>query len=257
MTRLIDAYQLGEAGRQIYDFLWGEYCDWYIEMTKTRLRSDDLQAAEDARRVLVYVLEGALRLLHPYMPFVTEALWQYLPHTGEALIVARWPEAGQRDGAAVGHTEGLRELVRAIRNARTEYDVDPSRRIAALVAAGDESDFLIAQAGVLANLARIDEERLDIQASLPGIPERALTLVTGAYQTYLPLEALVDLERERQRLAGELAEVEQEVRRAESLLANENFVNKAPEAVVAREREKLVTQQERQSRLKERLEELS
>ncbi|MBM3190443.1 MAG: valine--tRNA ligase, partial [Chloroflexi bacterium] len=144
-TRLIEGYQLGEAGRQLYDFLWGEYCDWYIEMTKVRLspsNGDDASPeAEAARRVLVYVLEGCMRLLHPYMPFVTEAIWQYLPHRGEALIVARWPEAGALDAETEESLAAFMELVRAIRNARTEYGVEPGRRIAAIIAAGDQARF--------------------------------------------------------------------------------------------------------------------
>ena len=252
-TRLIEAYQLGEAGRQIYDFLWGEYCDWYIEMTKVRLRGEDNEAADTARRVLVYVLEGALRLLHPYMPFVTEALWQYLPHQGEALIVAPWPRAGARDEAALERMEGFMEVVRAIRNARSEYEVDPSRRIAALIAAGPRAPFMASQASALATLARIDEEQLQIVETLDAAPEQALALVIAGYEIYLPLAALVDLERERERLAQELTNVEQETQRASALLSNERFVANAPAEVVQKERDKLSAQEERRVKLEERL----
>jgi valyl-tRNA synthetase len=254
-TRLIEAYQLGEAGRQVYEFLWGEYCDWYIELTKTRLRGETApEGAESARRVLVYVLEGCLRLLHPYMPFVTEAIWQYLPHTGEALIAAPWPTAGGIDERAETQLEGFFELVRAIRNARSEYEVEPGRRIAAIIAAGENAAFLQTQAAALELLARVDPQRLEIAARLGAPPEQALALVVGGYECYLPLAALVDLDRERARIAGEVAELEREIGRAEKLLANEGFVNKAPEAVVQKEREKVVDYRERAARLKERLE---
>lgn len=255
-TRLIEGYQLGEAGRQIYEFLWGEYCDWYIEMCKTRLRGDDQAAADAARRVLVYVLDGALRLLHPYMPFVTEALWQYLPHEGEALIVAAWPRAGAEDTEASERVTGLMDLVRSIRNARTEYDVDPGRRIAAIIAAGPLAEFLTLQASVLASLARIDQRQLEITEQLPTAPEKALALVTSGYEAFLPLEALVDLDRERERLGRELETVAKELERVTALLANERFTGRAPEAVVAKEREKLETYTEQRSRLEARIAEL-
>ena len=255
-TRLIEGYQLGEAGRQIYEFLWGEYCDWYIEMCKTRLRGDDQAAADAARRVLVYVLDGALRLLHPYMPFVTEALWQYLPHEGEALIVAAWPRAGAEDTEASERVAGLMDLVRSIRNARTEYDVDPGRRIAATIAAGPLAEFLTLQASVLASLARIDQRQLEITEQLPTAPEKALALVTSGYEAFLPLEALVDLDRERERLGRELETVAKELERVTALLANERFAGRAPEAVVAKEREKLETYTEQRSRLEARIAEL-
>ena len=255
-TRLIEGYQLGEAGRQIYEFLWGEYCDWYIEMCKTRLRGEDAAAVDAARRVLVYVLDGALRLLHPYMPFVTEALWQYLPHEGEALIVAAWPRAGAEDTEASERVAGLMDLVRSIRNARTEYDVDPGRRIAATIAAGPLAEFLTLQASVLASLARIDQRQLEITEQLPTAPEKALALVTSGYEAFLPLEALVDLDRERERLGRELEMVAKELERVTALLANERFTGRAPEAVVAKEREKLETYTEQRSRLEARIAEL-
>jgi valyl-tRNA synthetase len=180
-------------------------------------------------------------------------LWQYLPHQGEALIVAPWPQAGARDGAAQERMEGFMEVVRAIRNARSEYEVDPSRRIAAMVAAGPRASFLASQAAALATLARIDEEQLQIVEALDAAPEQALALVIAGYEIYLPLAALVDLERERERLAQELANVEQETQRASALLANERFVANAPAEVVQKERDKLNAQEERRVKLEERL----
>ncbi|MFH1085816.1 MAG: class I tRNA ligase family protein, partial [Chloroflexota bacterium] len=262
-TRLIEAYQLGEAGRQMYDFLWGEYCDWYIEMTKVRVRADapgtddGASEADDARRVLVYVLEGCLRLLHPYLPFTTEAIWQYLPHRGKALIVAPWPRAGATDEAAVAALTDVMELVRAIRNARTEYDVEPARRISAAIAAGANEPLLRSLAGELVALARIDAARLTIAAALEAPPEKALALVVPGYQCYLPLAGLADLERERARIQGELDALERELARTEKLLANPGFTGKAPEAVVLKEREKLVEFAARRATLAERLAALS
>jgi valyl-tRNA synthetase len=261
-TRLMEAYQLGEAGRQVYEFLWGEYCDWYIEMTKVRFRAGDADSASaasvaQARRVLAYVLDGCLRLLHPYMPYITETIWQYLPHRGEALIVAAWPKAGERDVAAEGAMAGLMELVRSIRNARTEYDVEPGRRIAAIIAAGEQAPFLGAQAEALATLARVDPQQLTIAERLEAAPEKALTLVVGGYECYLPLAALVDLDKERARIAGEIEALEREIGRAEALLGNPGFVAKAPEAVVAKERAKVADCRERLATLQARLASLS
>ena len=256
VDRLFGAYQLGEAGRRIYDFLWGEYCDWYIEMTKVRLRGDDPAAADTARRVLVYVLEGCLRLLHPYMPFVTEAIWQYLPHRGEALIVSQWPATGQVDEQAVADMAGLMDLVRGIRNVRSEYDVEPGRRIAAIIAAGDRLGVLSEQAASLQALARIDETRMTIAASLEDKPEKALTLVIGGYECYLPLAALVDLDKERERLQKDIDAVTADIARSEKLLANKGFVGNAPEAVIQREHDKLAANRERSTTLEERLKSL-
>ena len=253
VQRLMDACQLGEAGRQIYDFLWGEYCDWYIEMSKVRLKGEDAAQADSARRVLVYVLEGCLRLLHPYMPFVTEAIWQYLPHRGEALIVAPWPAGGPLDEGAEARMNDLMELVRAIRNARSEYDVEPGRPIAAIIAAGANAAFLADQAQVLVALARIDPAQLQIAAQVANKPEKALTLVVGGYECYLPLAALVDLTKERARLGAELERVRGDIARSEKLLANPGFVGKAPEAVVQKERDKVVDNRDKETRLQARL----
>jgi valyl-tRNA synthetase len=256
-NRLLDGYLFGEVGRQIYDFLWGEYCDWYIEITKVRLQGDDVAAADTARRVLTYVLDGCLKLLHPYMPFLSEAIWQYLPHQGEALIVAPWPVAGGMDEGAVASMEELMELIRSIRNVRTEYSVEPGRRIAAVISAGPRAAFMREQAGALQFLARVDGERLEIVETLAEAPQQALTLVVGGMECYLPLAALVDLDRERARLGGELADLDREIERTEKLLANPGFTGKAPAAVVQKERDKLVEYADRRERLRERLEGLA
>ncbi|MCG2769950.1 MAG: valine--tRNA ligase [Anaerolineae bacterium] len=256
VTRLMDDYQFGEAGRQLYGFLWGEYCDWYIEMAKTRLYGEDEAAKETVRSVLVYVLERTLRLLHPYMPFVTEEIWQHLPHEGEALIVAPWPEAGETDDDAEAGIGLVMDLVRVVRNARSDNDVEQGRRIAAIIDGGDKYMLLQGERAMLENLAHIDPERLEIVRSLEKKPERALTLVSGGVEVYLPLAGMVDLERERARLAKELERLGGEMARAEKLLANERFVAKAPAAVIQKEREKLEGYRERQTRLQMRLEEL-
>ncbi|GAI24517.1 unnamed protein product, partial [marine sediment metagenome] len=207
VTRLFDDYNFGEAGRQIYDFLWGEYCDWFIEISKIRLYGEHDEAKEAARQVLVYVLDRTMRLLHPFMPFVTEEIWQHLPHEGEALIVAPWPEAGPVDEAAEAEMALIMEIVRAIRNARAEYKVEPGQCIEAIIAAGEEYELLSSQKDVLTTTARLDAEKLYLARTVGEKPTQALVLVVGGVEIYLPLAGMVDLTKERQRLTMEIEEV--------------------------------------------------
>ncbi len=253
VTRLFEDYNFGEAGRQIYDFLWGEYCDWFIEMSKIRLYGDDEEAQDTARQVLVYVLDRTMRLLHPFMPFVTEEIWQHLPHEGEALIVAPWPEAGPMDEEAEAKMALIMEIVRAIRNARAEYKVEPGRRIEAIIAAGEEYELLSGQKDILITTARLDANNLHIARTLEMKPPQALALVVGGVEIYLPLAGMVDLARERQRLNAEIEEVTKGIAGSEKLLANEDFLAKAPAQVVNREQEKLAGYRQRQAKLQERL----
>jgi len=256
VTHLIEQFQFGEAGRQLYEFLWGEFCDWYIEMSKVPLYEGERVAAHRTQAMLMYILERSLRLLHPFMPFVTEETWQHLPHDGEALILAPWPEPGLIDEVAEEEMEPLRDMVRAIRNARAEYEVEPSRPIAATIVAGQKRDLVASQADILIRLARIDPGQLRIEEVLEEMPAKALTLVVGGYEVYLPLAGLVDVDRERARLKRDLAELHREVVRSEELLAKQGFVAKAPAEVVARERARLVGYREREATLRERLKSL-
>jgi len=256
VNRLIDRYQFGEAGRQIHEFLWGEFCDWYIEMAKVPLYGGDRNTAQKTQFVLVYVLERTLRLLHPFMPFVTEEIWQHLPHEGEALIIAPWPEADALDEAAEEEMEPITEMVRAIRNARAEYDVEPSLPIAAIIVAGSKRGLVAAEAAVFTRLARVDAAKLRIEEELTERPEKVLSLVVGDYEVLLPLKDLVDMDRERDRLSKQLAETQREIVRAEKLLSNREFVSKAPARVVNKERAKLKDCDSRRAKLEERLKSL-
>jgi len=257
VSQLIDEYQFGEAGRQIYEFLWGEFCDWYIEIAKAPLYGEDQAAAQRTQSILVYVLERTLRLLHPFMPFVTEELWQHLPHQGEALIIAAWPKPDPLDEAAEAEMDPVMEMVRAIRNARAEYEVEPARQIAAVIVAGDKRALVASQAHVLTRLARVDAGKLRIEAELAEKPSKALDLVVSGYEVFLPLAELVDLEREKTRLGAELQRVQQEIARTEKLLGNPGFVSKAKPEVVDKERAKLEDSRQRQAKLTERLQALT
>ncbi|MEA3339539.1 MAG: valine--tRNA ligase [Chloroflexota bacterium] len=259
VEHLFESYQYGEAGRQIHDFLWGEYCDWYIEASKVRLYDDDADS-DTPLAILLHVLETALRLLHPFMPFVTEALWQSLPdgvRRGESLMMAQWPEsdAALLDEAAFVQAEEqmglMMELVRGIRNRRAEYNVTPGKRIAALIAAGDQAGWLDEQRAVLCSLAKLDPGQLTIQPAIQP-PDQAAAIVVGDIVCYLPLAALVDLDAERERLSKELDEIKGRIARSEGLLAGE-FAQKAPERVVQRERDKLTGLQTERAKLVERL----
>ncbi len=254
VNRLVESFQFGEAGRQIYEFLWGEFCDWYIEMSKLRLYGDDVRAADTARAVLVTVLDRSLRLLHPFMPFVTEEIWQHLPHEGESLMIAAWPAAGPLDDVAEREMALVMDLVRAVRNARAEYDVEPKRRIPAVVAAGDRRDLLVEQSAIVAGLGRVDAANLIVAETVAEPPAPAVSLVITADMTaYLPLAGLIDMEKERERLTRAINAASSDIARAEGLLAREGFVAKAPAAVVQRERDRLEEARERVARLQERL----
>ena len=253
-TRLMDAYQFGEAGRQINEFFWSEFADWYIEMAKIRLYGGDEDGANTTRQMLIHVLDQTLRLLHPFMPFITEEVWQRLPHEGEALIIARWPEAGRRDADAEHQMALIQELIRGIRNARAEYNVEPGRRIAAIISADAQSDLLRQHAAIITTLARVDEAQLEIRADRVEPPARAASVVVGeGVQAYLPLAGMVDLDRERERLASAIEGAQADIAKAEGLLVNEQFTGKAPAAVVQRERDKLAEARDRLARLQERL----
>ena len=265
VTRLAESWQLGEAGRQLYEFMWNEYCDWYIEAAKVRLNDGTPAEAQATRQVLAYVLEQSLRLLHPYMPFVTETIWQNLPNLGgsgdfgagelgpRALIAMRWPQlADYADTAADSAFGRLQEIVRAIRNARAEYEVEPARRIAAQISAGENAAVLQANQPLLLALARLDGNAVQIAQELPP-PDKAVTLAVGGVTVYLPLAGLVDLAAERSRLQKEIEGLDGQLRKIEGLLNNPGFVNKAAANVVERERNRQRELQEKHTQLAERL----
>ncbi|RME72993.1 MAG: valine--tRNA ligase, partial [Chloroflexi bacterium] len=255
-TRLIDSYQFGEAGRQMYEFFWSEFADWYIEIAKIRLYGTDARAQATARRVLVYVLDRILRLLHPYIPFVTEAAWQHLPHEGDSLMIAQWPKpsAAMMDEQAEAEMGILIEMIRAIRNVRSEYGVEPGRKIAAQIAAGSYYEMVKKHLEIVATLARLDPNQVQLVETLEEKPAQAVSqVITGGIEIYLPLAGMVDLQAERDRLQKELAQLEKRLQGSQAKLANPNFVQKAPAEVVEQEREKLADLQVQVEKLRARL----
>ncbi|MBQ7346247.1 MAG: class I tRNA ligase family protein, partial [Oscillospiraceae bacterium] len=223
--------------QKVYDFIWDTYCDWYIELTKARLYSEDESRKQTAMSVLVYVLDQVLRLLHPFMPFITEEIWQSLPHEGDALIVASWPE--YRDDLAFkaeeAMMESVMECIRAIRARRTEMNVPPSKK-AALYILTSKKDIFAEGEGFLQRLAYADEVSL-----LDAEPENLdgmVTITTADAKLYIPMGQLVDVSKELERIGKELENARKFLKSLDGKLSNEKFVSRAPEAVVNAEREK-------------------
>jgi valyl-tRNA synthetase len=264
VNRLFDNYLFGEAGRQIYDFFWAEFADWYLEMAKVQL-SEGGPRAHQTLVVLRQVLDDSLRLLHPYIPFVTEETWQQLkqaftasgaaigPAEGwaDALIIADWPAAGETYPDTAAAFDMARELIREIRTARAEQSVEPARRIPALIAAGSRHAFLASQRAILVSLARLDETELVI-AETVAAPATAVTLAVGDVTAYLPLAGLMDVAQEKERLQKEMADTEAQIKRLTGLL-NGPFAQKAPANVVAKEEEKLAAYEAQAAQLRGRL----
>ena len=237
VTENMESYELGVAIQKIYDFIWDIYCDWYIEMTKARLFAEDADRKRTATSVLVYVLDQVLRLLHPYMPFITEEIWQSIPHEGEALIVAAWPTASEALNfkAEEDAMESVMSAIRAIRNRRTEMNVPPSKKAALHIFTAKPQIFQEGE-GFLQRLAYTDEVKL-----LDAEPENLdgmVTITTSDAKLYIPMGQLVDVQKEIERISKELEAAKKFLASLEAKLSNEKFVSRAPEAVVAAEREK-------------------
>lgn len=259
VTQQLDTYDFGPAGQAIYQFLWDEYADWYIEISKRRIAAgDDEEAALAARRTLVYVLDSCLRLLHPFMPFVTEELWQRLPHDGDSLMISAWPQAEGApplpvDADAVAQFGSIQELVRSIRNARAEYRVAPSKKIAATIrAAGSLGEAMAAEADALAFLARVDPALLTFapagSALADDADDAAVRLVVGEeLEVLLPLAELVDADKERARLGKQRATLELDINKLESRLNSPGFADKAKPEVIAAAKSELAEKTEKLS----------
>ncbi len=269
--RLFETYQFGEAGRQIYEFFWGEFADWYLEIAKLQIVEGGDRAYYTAQ-LLVRTLDTVLRMLHPFTPFVTEELWGHLKQAAqehsdgfapaggweEGLIVAHWPEAEEAEANEEEQIQSFRlvqEIVRSIRNLRAEKEVKPGQRIPALIAVSDERRVLLQeQMGIITALAYLDREQSVVAAEVEK-PQDALTLVVAGIQIHLPLTGLVDKEAERERLTRELKSLDSQIARLEGLLGSE-FANKAPAAVVEKEREKLATYHDSAAKMRAQLKDL-
>ena len=238
VTENMDAYELGVASAKVYDFIWDTYCDWYIELTKARLYGENEKSKLAAQKVLVYVLDQFLRLLHPFMPFITEEIWQAIPHEGKFLMLADWPKYDEslNFGAEAAHMESVMNAIRSIRNRRAEMNVPPSKK-STLYVVSDKGEIFRQGEGFICRLAYAD--KVIICENDPEGHENMVCVVTNDAKLYIPLEELIDFEKELARLEKEKANCLKQIAMFEDKLSNEAFVSRAPEKVVAEQREKL------------------
>ncbi|MEN2467165.1 valine--tRNA ligase [Ornithinibacillus sp. JPR2-1] len=257
VTRNTDKYEFGEAGRHLHNFIWDELCDWYIEMAKLPLYGEDDQAKKTTQSVLAYVLDQTMRLLHPFMPFITEEIWQKLPHQGESITIAEWPKVQEdfHDEKASEEMKRLVSIIKAVRNIRAEVDTPMSKQISLLIQAKDEAIVkeLEHNRGYLERFCNPSEL---VIASKVDAPEKAMTAVITGAEIFLPLEGLIDFDKEIARLEKELEKWNKEVERVQKKLSNQGFVAKAPAAVVEEEKKKEQDYLEKQAAVQARLAEL-
>ena len=236
VTDNLDKFELGLAVAKLYDFIWDVFCDWYIELAKTKLGSGDEETAKTARAVLVYVFSETLKLLHPFMPFITEEIWQALPHSGESIMVSKWPEY-REDLAFETEEENFQiimDAIRAIRNRRNEMNVPPSKK-AKVVIVSDRAELFESCVSFIERLAYASEALCDDNYN----PDGAVTIVTNAATIYIPMKELMDFSKELERLEKELAKANEDKEFFEKKLNNPGFVAKAPEKVVFAQKEQL------------------
>ena len=236
VTENLDKYELGIAVQKLYDFIWDEFCDWYIELVKPRFFAEG-ESNIVAQQVLAYVLSNTLKLLHPFMPFITEEIWQALPHEGESIMISEWPKYSIElsDFKAEAEMVGIMDAIKGIRNVRNEMNVPPSKKVKLFVVTKDEE--LFSQASVFfEKLASASET--EIKQDKTDVPENAVSVVTARAEILLPMDELVDREKEMERLTKEKVRLEGEIKRAEGKLSNKGFTDKAPANVVEEERQK-------------------
>ena len=233
----MDSFELGVAAGKIYDFIWDSYCDWYIELTKPRLNGDDENAKENAQRVLLYVLTEILKLLHPFMPFITEEIWQALPHEGEALMIADYPKYDEKLHFPVDEVnfEMVMDAIKAVRARRSEMNVPPSRK-SHLIIVTDKAKAFTDGEKFICKLAYASA--ITVTSELPETTDGMVSVITDNARMFMPMAELVDLEKEKARMEKELASARKQLDGQIAKLSNEKFVSRAPEAVVNTEREK-------------------
>ena len=250
VTENLDKFEIGVAVQKLYDFIWDIFCDWYIELSKVRLNSEDEKAADTARAVLVYVMTGMLQLLHPFMPFITEEIWQSLPHEGESIMISKWPEYSKdlEFTAEEAEFERIVKGIRAIRVRRNEMNVPPSRK-AKVIIESTYGDTFESGAVFFKRLAYASE----VEINVANVDPSAVTIITDDAKIYMPLGDLIDFEAERARLNKEKEAVLKDIQFVENKLNNPGFVSKAPEKVVAEQRKNLEVYKEKLSMVEERL----
>lgn len=257
VTKLADKYEFGEVGRALYNFIWDDFCDWYIEMAKLPLYGEDEAAKKTTRSILAYVLDQTMRLLHPFMPFITEEIWQNLPHEGESITVAAWPvvDPALSDKSKAADMKLLMDIIRAVRNIRSEVNTPMSKKVPLYISTKDDATAAVLETNRKYIERFCNPETLTIGKDITAPGKSMSAVVTGA-ELFLPLEGLLDIEEELARLKKELAKWDSEVKRVQGKLSNERFMSKAPEKVVAEERAKEKDYLEKYAAVERRMQEL-
>lgn len=256
VTTNIDKYELGIAAQKLNDFIWDVFCDWYIEIAKTRLQNkDDKETCENVQNVLCYVLSGSMQLLHPFMPFITETIWQALPHEGETVMLSKWPEYSEAlcFPQEEAQMEILMESIRAIRNRRAEMNVPPSKKAHVYVVTTDAARQTVFTDGEACFLKLAYSNELTVSDTAPADSAKMVSVVTGDVQMYLPMNELVDFAKEKARLNKEKKKAEKDLAFIEKKLSNPGFLNKAPEQVVEGEKVKAAKLKDQIAKLDESL----
>ena len=253
VTNNIDNFDIGVSTQKIYDFIWNEFCDWYIEICKTRLYDKTSTTRKAAQFTLNKVLQDSLKLLHPVMPFITEEIYTKLYNDDETIMTAEWPKfeekyAFQKEEQEI---EKLKDVIIGIRNIRNNMNVHPSRKSKLIVVTENYKNLINESESILNKLGFA--ESIELKNNKNGIPSNAVSVVTDGIEVFMPFEDLVDLEAEKERLQNEKTKLESEVARATKMLSNPGFVNKAPEAKINEEKAKLVKYQEMLDSVNERL----
>lgn len=254
VTESLEKYEIGLAAQKIYDFFWSEFCDWYIEMAKVDLYSEDDERKPVTQQVLFICLERALKLLHPFMPFITEEIWQHLPHTGKSIMVSEWPDYNS-DWAFedASQMEVIMDCIRGIRNIRAEMNVDPGKKAGVVVRTYDNDALKVLRGNkdIVYSLARVSEMNF-LNEDDPS-PQKAISCVVKGAEIFVPMEGLVDADKEIARLNKEYKELQQEIERSDKKLSNKGFIQKAPADVVEKERLKLKDYREMLEKVEKRL----
>lgn len=256
VTNNLENFELGIATQKVYDFIWNEFCDWYIEMVKSRLYDENCTTKFAAQYTLNKVLKDSLKLLHPVMPFVTEKIYMQLYHNDESIMISKWPEyteslSFEKEEEQV---EKLKTIIVGIRNLRTNLNVHPSKKSKLIFVTKTANDMLKESSAMIKKLGFANE--IDIQENKENIPQNAMSVLADGIEVYIPFEELVDLEAEKQRLQGERAKLLSEVARGEKMLSNPGFVNKAPESKINEEKAKLAKYKEMLEKVEERIKSL-
>ena len=256
VTNNLENFELGIATQKVYDFIWNEFCDWYIEMVKSRLYDENCTTKFAAQYTLNKVLKDSLKLLHPVMPFITEKIYMQLYHNDESIMISKWPEyteslCFEKEEEQI---EKLKTIIVGIRNLRTNLNVHPSKKSKLIFVTKTANDMLKESSAMIQKLGFANE--IDIQENKENIPQNAMSVLADGIEVYIPFEELVDLEAEKQRLQGERAKLLSEVARGEKMLSNPGFVNKAPESKINEEKAKLAKYKEMLEKVEERIKSL-